>query len=87
MDKIVSNVELVSIIDNDFIKFFLCYQNSEDYDSIILSKKYMSSESEFRKKFFNELEELEEIKNFTIKNHEDIYQMTINEYLKNQINY
>ena len=87
MDKIVGNVELVSIIDNDFIKFFLYYQNSEDYDSIILSKKYMWSKSEFRKKFFNELEELEEIKNFTIKNHEDIYQMAINEYLKNQINY
>ena len=82
MDKIVGNVELVSIIDNDFIKFFLCYQNSEDYDSIILSKKYMWSKSEFRKKFFNELEELEEIKNFSIKNHEDIYQMVIDEYSK-----
>ena len=42
----------------------------------------MWSKSEFRKKFFNELEELEEIKNFSIKNHEDIYQMVIDEYSK-----
>lgn len=78
-NKTVDRITYISMFDNNYFKLFLYYQNSDDYDSIILCKNYISSGYEFRKRFF---EELEEVKKLNIQNKEDTCQMAIKECLK-----
>ena len=79
--RIVDRIEYVPTLDYAF-KLFIYYKDLEDYNVIILHKNYISSGYDFRKRFFEEVEELEELENLKIENHEHVCQMAIQECLK-----